>query len=234
MSDAPRAHCGEYEDSLAELALGILTGRARAAALAHVDACPHCAEELEQLSRAADAVVSVAPAVEPPVGFEVRILNRMGVAESPARRRAQARWAGRVPRAVMAAAAAAVALVAGLGIGWATGSGPGQPVPVAAGHLATHPVASASLVENGASVGHVSAYAGATPWMIMTLADSWTDGRVTCQVVTSDGVVHTVGSFVAKDGYGAWADPLRVNPRSIRRAQVVTPEGVVIASATLS
>ena len=102
MTDEPQ-QCDEYSENLAELALGILTGRARAATLAHVDSCAHCAEELEQLSRAADAVVSVAPELEPSVGFEVRLFNRMGLADDPAPvpiardrgRRGPRRWAGR-------------------------------------------------------------------------------------------------------------------------------------------
>src|ERR1700722_8219072 len=72
-----------FSDNLAELALGILTGRERAATLAHVDSCPRCAEELEQLAHAADAVVSVAPEIEPTMGFEVRLFGRMGL-EDPA------------------------------------------------------------------------------------------------------------------------------------------------------
>ena len=83
MTEDPRARrCDDYQEDLAELALGVLTGRQRAATLAHVDSCDHCAEELEQLSRTADAVVYVAPEEEPPVGFEVRLFNRMGLAEN--------------------------------------------------------------------------------------------------------------------------------------------------------
>src|SRR5271156_5982766 len=88
--------CDAYSENLAELALGILTGRARAATLAHVDSCAHCAEELEQLARAADAVVSVAPELEPTVGFEVRLFNRMGLVDAPVpesqRRARPIRW----------------------------------------------------------------------------------------------------------------------------------------------
>ena len=40
-------------------------------------------EELEQLSRAADTVVQAAPEVEPPMGFEVRLFERMGVTDVP-------------------------------------------------------------------------------------------------------------------------------------------------------
>ena len=126
--------CDEYADNLAELALGILTGRERATTLAHVDSCPRCAEELEQLSHAADAVVSVAPEIEPTMGFEVRLFNRMGLDEAPvpsaippARPQRPARWSERVPRWALASAAAVIALALGLGIGWSTGSGHSGP-----------------------------------------------------------------------------------------------------------
>ena len=56
---------------------------------------------------------------------------------------------------------------------------------------------SADLVENGASVGHVVAFGGKEPWMSMMLADSTARGTVDCVVVTDDGVVHRVGTFVA-------------------------------------
>ena len=50
MSDDVKEHgCEEYGDELAELALGVLTGRERARVLSHVESCPRCAEELEIL-----------------------------------------------------------------------------------------------------------------------------------------------------------------------------------------
>ena len=55
--------------------------------------------------------------------------------------------------------------------------------------------------------------------MIVTLADSWSDGKVTCEVVTDDGVTHKVGSFTAKDGYGAWGAPLRVAPQDVQKGR---------------
>ena len=82
--DDEGAGCEEYEDELAELALGVLTGRERARALAHVESCPRCAEELEILSRTADTVVQAAPEMEPPLGFEVRLFERMGVTDAAA------------------------------------------------------------------------------------------------------------------------------------------------------
>jgi anti-sigma factor RsiW len=227
--------CDEYSDNLAELALGILTGRERAATLAHVDSCPRCADELEQLSHAADAVVSVAPEIEPPMGFEVRVFSQMGVAETPLPHRSRRRmtppgWVARSPRWVLATAAAVIALALGLSIGWSTGGdNRGKPPAGPAGAE----VATATLTSNGSTVGSVNTYGGSKPWMIVTLADSGTQGKVTCEVVTADGVTHKVGSFTAKDGYGDWGAPLRVVPQDVRKAEVVSSDGRVIASAAL-
>jgi len=216
--------CQKFSDDLAELALGILTGRERALTLAHVESCPRCADELEHLARAADAIVAVAPETEPPVGFEVRLFSRMGVAPvapvTPIRlhtaRTRATRW-------VMAAAAAVTALGVGLGLGL-SGSGGGS---------AALAVAQADLVEHGKSVGHVFIYGGSKPWMFMNLADSTARGTVICKVVMTDGETHTVGTFNAAHGYGSWGAPLHVPPTGVRSAEVVSPSGTVIATAPL-
>jgi hypothetical protein len=236
MTDEPQ-QCDVYAENLAELALGILTGRARAATLAHVDSCAHCAEELEQLSRAADAVVSVAPELEPTVGFEVRLFNRMGLADDSAPvpidrghgRRGPLRWAAGAPRWALASAAAVVALVVGLSIGWSIGSSPGTPHSAQAGAVTT-----AVLKEHGIAVGSVATYGGATPWMIVTMDDSSAHGALTCEVVTDSGVTHRIGTFTASYGYAAWDAPLKVAPQDVRRAEVVSSNGTVIATASLS
>lgn len=217
--DSNRQDCDEYSDDLAELALGILTGRARAATLVHVESCPRCADELELLSRAADAVVRVAPETEPPVGFEVRLFSRMGVSDNAVRRRMQpSRW-------LLAAAAAVVVLGIGLGVGWVTGSHAHQTSPDTA-----KIVASGNLLEHGHKVGRVVMYGGSKPWMFVTLADSSARGHVWCEVVTKDGHTHTEGSFTAASGYGAWGAPLHVAPGQVRQAEVVSTSGVVIAT----
>jgi hypothetical protein len=219
--------CDEYADDLGELALGVLTGRDRARALSHVEACPRCAEELEQLSRAADAVVQVAPEVEPPVGFETRVFERMGVANVRPRRRRPVRryW---VPASV---AAAVVALAVGLGVAL-TSSAP--PVSNNAQGGVHHALLAGDLWEGGQVVGHVETFGGAQPRMQMTLHDSTARGRVRCLVVTDDGVMHWVGTFEASEGYGTWAAPLHVNPEDVRSAEVVSASGAVIATATLA
>jgi hypothetical protein len=217
--------CEEYADDLGELALGVLTGRDRARALSHVEACPSCAEELEQLSRAADAVVQVAPEVEPPVGFETRVFERMGVADvRPRRRRPRRYW---VPASV---AAAVVALAVGLGVELTSS----PPPPSTSAQGAHSALLTGDLREGGQVVGRVETFGGAKPWMQMTLHDSTARGRVRCLVVTEDGVTHWVGTFVASEGYGAWSAPLHVDPKDVRSAEVVSASGAVIATATLA
>jgi hypothetical protein len=226
MADEPTERgCREYASELAELALGVLTGRERARVLAHVESCPRCAEELELLSRAADTVVQAAPEMEPPLGFEVRLFERMGVTEVPPRRRRlrPSRW---VPAVVGVAAALAL----GLGLSLTSSSTP----PVAAPVSHPHQVVSAALVENGETVGKVVTFGGDKPWMSMMLADSTAHGTVDCVVVTKDGGTHRLGTFTADKGYGAWIAPLRgIDPKDVRTAEVVSPSGTVIATATL-
>ncbi len=56
-----RPECERYADELAELALGTMTGRERAHILTHVESCPGCQAEMEQLSLAADSLLEVVP-----------------------------------------------------------------------------------------------------------------------------------------------------------------------------
>lgn len=228
--------CARYKDDLAELALGVLTGRDRARALAHADECPRCAEELEQLSRVADIVLQIAPEVEPPIGFESRLFERMGVSESasrPRRLRVISSLSSMRPRHWVPAAVAAAAALAALGFGLNTATAP----PATQAKPPVHnsrTVVAGDFVENGQTVGHVVAAGGSRPWMSMMLEDSTAQGLVQCVIVTRDGVTHDVGTFVARQGYGAWVAPLQFDPKDVWKAEVVTPDGAVIATATLT
>jgi hypothetical protein len=226
MSDDMRDRgCARYENELAELALGVLTGRERALVLSHVESCPRCAEELEVLSRTADTVVLAAPEMDPPLGFEVRLFERMGVTDvRPRRRRLRpSRW---VPAVVGVAAAA---IVLGLGLSLTSSPAPHGTTQT----QGTRQVERAALVSDHETVGHVTTVGGDKPWMSMTLDDSAAQGTVHCVVVTDDGVRHRVGTFDTDKGYGAWMAPLHVNPADVRSAEVVSPSGTVIATATL-
>jgi putative zinc finger protein len=69
--------CAELRDVEAELALGALTGRERAAALAHLAECRACREGVRQLMAAGGQLLELLPPVDPPDGFETRVLSRL-------------------------------------------------------------------------------------------------------------------------------------------------------------
>jgi hypothetical protein len=217
-----RRECESFADDLAVVALGTSSGRRREDVLAHVERCPSCSAELEQLSVVADRVLELAPEVEPPVGFEWRLARRLK-SDARSRRPATRR------RVSVIALAAAVALVLGFGLGLlVSNSSPTAPVPSARARPTE-----ASLRSHGHAVGDVIVSSGATPWMIMTVDSGWWSGAVTCEAVLAGGKVETIGTFRLSGGYGTWGAPLRAPWGQVRGARLVASDGVVLASASL-
>jgi len=66
--------CVAFSDDVAGLALGTLTGVERAKVVEHVQRCPRCARELEELSMTTDELITVIPEAVPPDGFAERTL----------------------------------------------------------------------------------------------------------------------------------------------------------------
>ncbi len=71
--------CGELAEVAAELALGVLTGRERAVAIAHLGTCEDCREDVRLLMATGEQLRELLPAAEPPAGFESRVLERLGL-----------------------------------------------------------------------------------------------------------------------------------------------------------
>jgi hypothetical protein len=69
--------CAQLHDVVAELALGALTGRDRAAALAHLDQCRDCREDVHRLMLVGGLLLELIPPARPPTGFETRVLERL-------------------------------------------------------------------------------------------------------------------------------------------------------------
>nr|MDQ3641745.1 hypothetical protein [Actinomycetota bacterium] len=82
-----RLTCAQLEDVAAELALGTVAGAERAAALDHLAGCASCRNLVDQLARAADSLLLLAPEAEPPPGFESRVLSRIAPVARPRRGR---------------------------------------------------------------------------------------------------------------------------------------------------
>jgi hypothetical protein len=225
--------CDRYADELAQLALGVATGRARAETLAHLERCPRCHTELEQLSAAADSMLEVIPGIEPPVGFEVRLAERLKAGRSTARA-ASRPWRGRQLSPVLACLMAAAALGAGVGAGWFVRGARAPAVGRSAfGTERGGQVATSSLVSAGRVLGYVTVYSDRASaasddksWLFMSLdVGSWS-GEATCEVRLADGEKIALGSFWLDHGYGAWGVALpqgtgRISSASVLRGQAV-------------
>lgn len=83
MSESSDMTCAQLADVAAELALGVLTGRERAMAVAHLDTCDACREDVRQLMATGEQLLELLPPVEPPAGFETRVLARLGLPAVP-------------------------------------------------------------------------------------------------------------------------------------------------------
>jgi hypothetical protein len=247
MTEDQEMSCAELDGVAAELALGVLTGRERAQAVAHLDQCESCREHVRQLMVTTEGLVGLLPEREPPAGFETRVLDRLGLsapaggaaaraaAAVPSPRSSTSRW-GRVefPRRTLAAAAVALAVVlAGLG-GWGAGVSM-SPHPAGPAAQAQVPLSSAAFFTPAhQSVGQLFIYRGSPRWLYMSVDLPSGDGMVTCKVIGSGGRVSTVGSFRLSGGYGAWGSPAPGNLGGVRGALLVAADGTVLASASLS
>lgn len=71
--------CTRLHELAPELALGVLTGEERAEARKHLATCADCREYVLELTSVGDGLLALVPGAEPPVGFEDRVLSRMGI-----------------------------------------------------------------------------------------------------------------------------------------------------------
>lgn len=178
--------CDELREIAPEVALDLLTGAERAAALAHLEECQPCRAEVASLATTADALLAVAPAVEPPAGFTEGVLRQLGEQTSPPR----PANVHALPRRVLAlAAAAAIAIIAIAG------------VVTFSGDRATSTEAATIRSGAGVVVGRATV-SDANPEMVALDMRGWTDmlraygaegARSADLVVTDrDGTRHTV------------------------------------------
>jgi hypothetical protein len=213
--------CQPYDDLLAELALGILPGRERAETLAHVATCLRCTTELERLAGTADALLAAAPVADPPVGFEVRVFDRLGLR---ATRRQRTR------RRVVGVAAAFAALAGAFGIGTVVAA-PSRPQPTPSATAVTD-VDTAQLVVKGKAIGAALAYGGQPGWLLMSVVDLRGDNVVRCSIVTNGGKTIAIGKFWLANGAGTWSVKLPIAPAAVERVVLTSATGSPIGQAS--
>jgi hypothetical protein len=136
---------------------------------------------------------------------------------------------GRMRRLLAATAMGLAVIAAGLG-GWRIGAGTGPAASSAAG-----PLSSASLLSaTHQTVGDIFVYSGSSRWLYMAVDLGVGNETVTCQIVSVDGHVTTIGSFRLADGYGSWGSPDPGNLGDLGGAKIVSASGAVLASATFT
>jgi hypothetical protein len=223
--------CAQMRELAAELALDVLAGYERATAQAHLNQCPSCRAYVGSLTQVSDRLLTLVPGVEPPVGFEDRVLSRMGMTPPKAREPRRRWWP-------MAAVAAAAALVFGAG-GWAIGgANVGHSVVASPQAVAGHDedvIRFAALRTNEQhQVGQVLTYQGAPSWVYMSVAAEPTVDWVACQLIRPDGSAVPIGSFTLSGGKGSWGAKLNVDPGTVSGARLVSSSGTVLATATFT
>jgi len=234
--------CAEVRESVPELALDILEPGERAAVAAHLAHCPACQGEVDAMVAVGARLLDLVPGTEPPLGFDRRVLAKIREGELDGeikpgwagRDRKGRRGAGRRPLAAgrpphlfagLAAAAAVVALVFG-SLGWFAGR--------TSSHHGTHVMLTADFHQGTRDIGEIYTYGGSPPWMSMTVHGATGAEKVTCELVWNDGTVTRLGTFDLVSGSGSWSAPDKAGVTGVTGAQLVGPDGQVIATATFN
>ncbi len=178
------ADCDHLREIAAEVALGIADGEDRAWALDHLDGCPACRARIERLSTLADELLLLAPAHEPPAGFDGRVGEAIAAPPAGNRPRLRRRLALPVAAAVAAAACAAAAV-------WFALS---DDRDLADSYRATLAVANGEYFDaapmklaGGKQIGYVYGYQGRSSWVLALVYDGVPDGAYELEVVTDSG-----------------------------------------------
>ncbi|MFE3633126.1 hypothetical protein [Streptomyces cellostaticus] len=239
--------CGRLRQLGAELALGVLDGRERAAAVEHLDRCAECREYVEHLTLVGDRLVGLLPDREPPLGFETRVagaLTRDATAHEgrPAvRAPLRAGLRGRTRRVRLRLASVAVAFAVAFGFaGWGIGTAIEAVTAAPAAPAGTETMLVGDLTSAGAGsrpAGEVYAHPGSPGWVFMSVdltgSGAAYDGEVTCLLERPDGTTVRLGEFPMHEGRGAWGAAAAVDPAAVSGARLTSPDGTVLATAPL-
>jgi hypothetical protein len=177
--------CAQVQEAAPELALGILGGAERAEVVHHVDHCARCQALVAQYAEAADALPLLAPELEPPAGFETRVLARLGAPKRRSRRRAL------VLAAVAAALAAILSITVVRVVESTTGNDTAAPVAVKMVDGSAKLPAGWAYVTNGVSVA-------------VNVDYGIPDGQYTVRVDPAAGSAHDLGTMTVSGSHGSF------------------------------
>ena len=220
---APGA-CQRFDERVDEIALGGPDGPARHELLDHAARCPTCQARLTELSLVVDRLLLLAPSMEPPPGFEARVIERMAHARGEGPAEAHAKLRARQLRLAMVAA---VLVVVALGAGLIGRASKGT-------DLAT--VRGGEIVRaDGSVAGHIRLVSSPRPMALVTIDQPGRfEGRVHCSLVGPDWKSVEVGTWSADDvAGGAWAVGIDAAQLDSVRMNVLDGNGAIRATADL-
>ena len=222
--------CEQVRELAPEVALGISTGEERGAALRHLAGCPACRQLVSELSSVSDDLLLLAPAQDPPPGFQSRVLD--AIASPVRRRRLHAAKPGALTRGWRwAAAAAALVLVAALGGGsvLAVTSDDRELAKTYRAVLSEgqgSAFAAAPLQGPRGRAGTVFGYQGQPSWMVVSVQSSIPDtGPLRVEAVTRDGRYLTLGTAVLGGGNRAWGGQIPVKLSDVQALRFLGADG---------
>jgi hypothetical protein len=215
MRDDP--NCESLRDALVEVSLGIASGEERARVLAHVAGCPACRRLLAQLSDATDELLQLAPAHEPPPGFELRVLAGIGAA----RRAKRGRWVLRLVPALVAVLAAAGIAAGGVLVATRDERRLGQQLSTVLTRAQGSYMAVAELRDaRQRKLGVVFHYGGKPSWVFTTLDRPLPAGRYRVTLVQKDGSAVDLGTFGLGAGDRSLGSTVEIDLRQVSRLRL--------------
>jgi Putative zinc-finger len=220
--------CEELQRLAPEIALGTVDGEERAEALRHLATCGECRRLVDQLTTVADELLMLAPVQEPPVGFESRVIDALGL-RRPRRRlgRRVLTWLG---PPVAAAAVTAVALVAVYHDDRVTAERYRTTLEQANGEYFQ---AEQLRDGTGAEAGVAFAYQGHPSWLLVTVDPRHRDQVASAELVTRDRrTLRLPGFELGPDGSWGGVIPVDVYEVSAIRLLGDRPGQVLEASVS--
>jgi len=215
-----RPGCAEGELLLPELALGTLTGEDRARALEHVGSCQRCSDELRRLNELGDALLLLAPSAEPPVGFESRVVDRLGVSS-------EKKWRQR--KKVLITAVALLSILVSASAMYVVGRGDREladsyrdTLRIANGeYVAAHPLTD----ERGVRFGYIFGYQGSPSWIFCVITSGRSTTTYDGEVSSEDGRTWELGEIYVHEGEGSWGRSLPIPLHDLKEIRLVAQSG---------
>jgi predicted anti-sigma-YlaC factor YlaD len=220
--------CDELNDLAPEVALGTIEGEERAEALRHLATCGECRRLVDQLTKVADELLMLAPVQEPPVGFESRVSDALGLQRRPPRRRLARRLLVWLGPPLAAAAVTAAALVGVYHDDRVTAERYRTTLEQANGkYFQAEPLRDGTGAEAGVAFG----YQGSPSWMLVTVDPGHRAQVATAELVTRDQrTIRLPGFELEPDGSWGGAIPVHLYDVSAIRLLGERPGEVLEAS----